>query len=304
MRYNKKLYICKSVTGAPAGTLPTNTSYYMETTQDGIDAQEIQLQKTATEIQWKRTGETTWTTLITLAAIKGDKGDTGAKGDKGLKGDKGDNSHIHIKWHAEGSEVLLDTPEAYIGIYADNEIADSEVYADYAWYLYKGEKGDPAPNTMFQYSSNSTDWTDVATGAQWYRQSGDNGVTWSTAIALPPVAALALKAPLASPTFTGDVIVPDQTAGNNSTKAANTKYVDAGLRLKADVDDVADALALKADTADVADALALKADVTAVTAGLLLKADADAVITCAEALLRQNLNTNYLFDQLEKGGII
>ena len=103
MRYNKKLYICKSVTGAPAGTLPTNTSYYMETTQDGIDAQEIQLQKTATEIQWKRTGETIWTTLITLAAIKGDtgakgdqglKGDTGAKGDQGLKGDKGDPGNL------------------------------------------------------------------------------------------------------------------------------------------------------------------------------------------------------------------
>lgn len=37
------------------------------------------------------------------------------------------------------------------------------------------------------------------------------------------------KAPLASPTFTGDVIVPDQTVGNNSTKAANTKYVDASV---------------------------------------------------------------------------
>lgn len=47
--------------------------------------------------------------------------------------------------------------------------------------------------------------------------------------------ALALKAPLASPTFTGDVVVPDQAAGNNSTKAANTKYVDAGLGLKADL---------------------------------------------------------------------
>ena len=47
--------------------------------------------------------------------------------------------------------------------------------------------------------------------------------------------ALALKAPLASPTFTGDVVVPDQTAGNNSTKAANTKYVDAGLGLKSNI---------------------------------------------------------------------
>ncbi len=59
--------------------------------------------------------------------------------------------------------------------------------------------------------------------------------------------ALALKAPLASPTFTGDVIVPDQSAGNNSMKAANTKYVDAGLALKANTTDVDDALALKAD---------------------------------------------------------
>ena len=89
VRYNKNLYICKSVTGAPVGTLPTNTSYYMHITADGIDAQEIQLQKTATEIQWKRTGDITWTALVTLAAIKGDKGDTGAKGDQGLKGDTG-----------------------------------------------------------------------------------------------------------------------------------------------------------------------------------------------------------------------
>ena len=90
VRYNKNLYICKSVTGAPVGTLPTNTSYYMHITADGIDAQEIQLQKTATEIQWKRTGETTWTTLITLAAIKGDTGPKGDQGYTGPKGDQGD----------------------------------------------------------------------------------------------------------------------------------------------------------------------------------------------------------------------
>ena len=89
VRYNKNLYICKSVTGAPVGTLPTNTSYYMHITADGIDAQEIQLQKTATEIQWKRTGDITWTTLVALSAIKGDKGDTGLKGDTGPKGDQG-----------------------------------------------------------------------------------------------------------------------------------------------------------------------------------------------------------------------
>lgn len=36
-------------------------------------------------------------------------------------------------------------------------------------------------------------------------------------------------APVASPTFTGTVTVPDQTAGDNSAKAANTKYVEAAV---------------------------------------------------------------------------
>lgn len=39
--------------------------------------------------------------------------------------------------------------------------------------------------------------------------------------------ALGLKAPLASPTFTGSVVVPTQSQADNSTKAASTAYVDA-----------------------------------------------------------------------------
>jgi hypothetical protein len=83
--------------------------------------------------------------------------------------------------------------------------------------------------------------------------------------------ALALKAPLNSPTFTGDVVVPDQTAGNNSTKAANTKYVDAKVSdaivngvtgIAPSQNAVFDALALKADAGDVTASLALKADLT------------------------------------------
>ena len=70
--------------------------------------------------------------------------------------------------------------------------------------------------------------------------------------------ALALKAPLASPTFTGDVVVPDQTAGNNSTKAANTKYVDAKV-----AESITNGVTGIAPSQDVVfDALALKADLT------------------------------------------
>ena len=124
VRYNKNLYICKSVTGAPVGTLPTNTSYYMHITADGIDAQEIQLQKTATEIQWKRTGDITWTTLVALSAIKGDKGDTGLKGDKGdtglkgntgLKGDKGDPAPNTVwQFSADGTNWSTTPPDGVI----------------------------------------------------------------------------------------------------------------------------------------------------------------------------------------------
>ncbi|UKO99352.1 hypothetical protein [Nostoc sp. UHCC 0870] len=47
---------------------------------------------------------------------------------------------------------------------------------------------------------------------------------------------IALKANLISPTFTGNVIVPNQAANTNNTRAANTAYVDAGLVLKANLD--------------------------------------------------------------------
>ncbi|MGV0103961.1 Phage tail fiber repeat family protein [Nostoc sp. DSM 114160] len=43
------------------------------------------------------------------------------------------------------------------------------------------------------------------------------------------------KANLVSPIFSGDVIVPNQTLGDASTKAANTNFVAAGLALKANL---------------------------------------------------------------------
>ena len=123
----------------------------------------------------------------------------------------------------------------------------------------KGEKGDPAPNTIWQYSADNITWTtSVPDGVRYMRESTDNGTTWSTAIELPSVAALALKAPLASPTFTGDVVVPDQSAGNNSTKAANTKYVDAKV-----AESITNGVTGIAPSQNVVyDALALKADLT------------------------------------------
>ena len=48
----------------------------------GDDGEEIQLQTSATHIQWKYTSDVTWTNLIALVDIKGDPGDKGNPGDQ------------------------------------------------------------------------------------------------------------------------------------------------------------------------------------------------------------------------------
>lgn len=63
----------------------------------GTNGREVELQKTATHIQWRYVGDLTWTNLVLLSELKGadstvagPKGDTGAKGDTGLTGLTGD----------------------------------------------------------------------------------------------------------------------------------------------------------------------------------------------------------------------
>ena len=99
IRYNNNSYICRSKIGAPTGTLPTDTNYFMLISTDGINgidgtngttAREIQLRKTETkEIQWKYTDETEWHTLLPFSDLKGDTGPQGPQGARGLQGDTG-----------------------------------------------------------------------------------------------------------------------------------------------------------------------------------------------------------------------
>lgn len=86
------------------------------------------------------------------------------KGDTGARGQAGKNAYIHIKfansltendWTANNGE----TPGAYIGIYADNNVLDQLVWGLYQWakwegqdgygyeYIYKLTSSETAPNT-------------------------------------------------------------------------------------------------------------------------------------------------------------
>lgn len=280
-------------TGAPGTSASvTNSGTVGEAVLDFTipTGENVELRINGGYIQWKTTEAETWNNLIEIADIT-------ATMDIGTVTTGDADTDVSVINSGSGKDAVFNisipkgttfTPsvsaEGVISFTNDGGLANPSS-VDITGP--QGIQGDPAPNTIFQYSVNGTDWTTVATGAHWYRQSGDNGVTWSEAIKLaitdyvdgkisqiitegvedkaPSEAAvfdaLALKAPLNSPTFTGDVIVPDQTAGNNSTKAANTKYVDAKVAdaindgvtgIAPSQNAVFDALALKIDSSDVA----------------------------------------------------
>jgi hypothetical protein len=67
---------------------------------------------------------------------------------------------------------------------------------------------------------------DVGTGVKWAREDHVHPTDTSRADAAATTAALALKAPLASPALTGTPTAPTPSAGDNSTTIATTAYVD------------------------------------------------------------------------------
>ena len=54
--------------------------------EDGTNGRSPEFQKSATHIQWRLVGDTTWLNLVALADLKGDKGDPGADGIDGQDG--------------------------------------------------------------------------------------------------------------------------------------------------------------------------------------------------------------------------
>lgn len=62
----------------------------------GLDGKPVELQKTATHLQWRIEGGL-WANLLALDEIKGDKGDKGDTGLTGPKGDKGDTGSTGAK---------------------------------------------------------------------------------------------------------------------------------------------------------------------------------------------------------------
>ena len=146
---------------------------------------DVQLRIDSGYLQWKNTTASTWTNIIQItditATIKVGTVTTGAAGTSVtfVNAGSGKDAIFNLSIPKGTTFTPSVSAEGVISFTNDGGLANPTSV---------DIKGTPAPNTIFQYSINGTDWTTVATGAHWYRQSGDNGTTWSEAIAISTTA--------------------------------------------------------------------------------------------------------------------
>lgn len=91
-------------------------------------------------------------TWARFEGIQGEKGEKGEQGIPGTNGEDGKTSYLHIKYSNDGGVTFTgnngEDPGAWIGIYVDYNINDSDDPSDYKWTKIKGEPGvtgDPGP---------------------------------------------------------------------------------------------------------------------------------------------------------------
>lgn len=82
----------------------------------------------------------------------GENGKDGTNGTDGTNGEDGKTSYLHIKYSNDGGTTFTsnngEDPGAWIGVYVDFNINDSDDPSDYKWTKIKGEPGvtgDPGP---------------------------------------------------------------------------------------------------------------------------------------------------------------
>ena len=88
----------------------------------------------------------------TWARFEGVQGEKGDQGIPGTNGEDGKTSYLHIKYSNDGGTTFTsnngEDPGAWIGVYVDFNINDSDDPSDYKWTKIKGEPGvtgDPGP---------------------------------------------------------------------------------------------------------------------------------------------------------------
>jgi len=72
-----------------ASTLSDAVDALEQLPSGGEDGREVELQTSATHVQWRYVGDSTWQNLIPLSDLEGPEGPTGPQGQQGVQGDTG-----------------------------------------------------------------------------------------------------------------------------------------------------------------------------------------------------------------------
>jgi len=75
--------------------------------ESGPAGDEVELQASATHIQWRYVGGSTWTNLVALSELVGPEGDTGPAGSTGAQGDAATITLGTVSTGAPGSSVVI-----------------------------------------------------------------------------------------------------------------------------------------------------------------------------------------------------
>ena len=105
-----------------------------------------------------KTGSTTTDPVVDTYTITYADGnaDTTFTVTNGAKGNKGTGAYVHLKWAAQeptADNQMSNIPDEWIGIYSGSSSSAPAHYTSYAWYQYKGDKGDGV--TSVTWTSNS-----------------------------------------------------------------------------------------------------------------------------------------------------
>jgi len=143
---------------------------------DGADGREIELQKSATHIQWRYEGEDAWTDLVALADLEGPQGPAGNDGAQGPQGaagadgsDGADGREVelqvtatHIQWRLAGGSWQdlialseLEGPQGQAG-QAGADGADGTPQWRGAWSAGAYEAGEAVAHGGSSYVANTT----------------------------------------------------------------------------------------------------------------------------------------------------
>jgi hypothetical protein len=102
----------------------------------------------------------------------------------GFQGIPGRGAYLHIKWSAAEPTAdgdMKDTPDEWIGLCTNNNATAPEAYTDYAWYLYKGAKGDTgATGAGLEFNWNGTQLGVRVAGQSAYTYVDLKGATGAT----------------------------------------------------------------------------------------------------------------------------